>query len=128
MSRVASARYTCLYTCIKTLHDLWFSPSLLKHKTPSMTFYLVSVRAIFAGGMFINKPFQIETLQKTQTMKPLSRVSNSQLLVSLITINKIRLLSHSQPRVPESLAMFRDKVLVSFSLNQLCKYNLIERC
>ena len=41
--------------------------------------------------MFINRPFQIERLQRVQTMKPLSWASNGQLLVSLITITKIRL-------------------------------------
>ena len=46
---------------------------------------------IFADLMFINKPLQIETLQIAQTMKSLSRVSDRQLLVSFITISKIRL-------------------------------------
>ena len=43
-------------------------------------------RAMFSDVMFINKPFQIETLQRAPIMKPLSQASNRQLLVSLITI------------------------------------------
>ena len=33
-------------------------------------------RAIFADVMFINKHFQVETLQTAQTMKPLFQASN----------------------------------------------------
>ena len=39
-------------------------------KSPLSSFY----RAIFADLMFINKPFQIETLQSPQTMKSVSSI------------------------------------------------------
>ena len=43
--------------------------------------------------MFINKSLQIETLQRAQTMKPLSWASNRQLLGSLVM--KTALLAHA---------------------------------
>ena len=63
-------------------------------------------RAIFADVMFINKPFQIEILQGAQTMKPLFRASNRQLLGSLRTITNTRIYAPAcgifDPKNPDS--------------------------
>ena len=86
----------CLWMVLcRVLEKLLSNPGklLVILSTVSSTYKLcVSLyRAIFADIMFINEHFQIETLQRAQTMKSLSEASNRQLLVSLVTITKTRL-------------------------------------
>ena len=90
---------------------------------------LLQYKVIFADVMFINKSFQIETLQRVQTMKPLSPAANWQFLVSLKIIAKIDL-QHFLKRLSETKqthTLNKNKKYLIFN-NEVKTINCIFQC